>query len=198
MIVVIAPEHDIPNELDILQQLFEEGLEYYHFRKPHKTDDEHGAYIRAIDEQYRKCIVTHYYHEQAERYGLKGIHLQEQFRRDKGNQLTDYVAYHKKMQFTVSSSYHDPDVLGKEGHPFDYHLLSPVFNAISKAGYEGKGFDVNAIDKTIVGMGGVNAQTIPATLALGYKGIGVLGGVWNSDDPVQSFREIKKTMEENE
>ena len=43
-------------------------------------------------------------------------------------------------------------------------------------------------------MGGVNAQTIPATLDLGYTGVGVLGGIWNSEDPLKSFREIKHVM----
>jgi len=61
--------------------------------------------------------------------------------------------------------------------------------------YEGKGFDVNHIPRKIVGMGGVNAKTIPALFNLGFKGVGVLGGVWNSDNPVESFREIKQALE---
>lgn len=51
MIVLIAPEKDIPNEIEILQQLFEEGLEYYHFRKPDKNYEEHVAYLNQIDEK---------------------------------------------------------------------------------------------------------------------------------------------------
>lgn len=36
MTVVVAPENDLPNDIKILNQLFEEGLECYHLRKPHK------------------------------------------------------------------------------------------------------------------------------------------------------------------
>ena len=50
----------------------------------------------------------------------------------------------------------------------------------------------NTIDKTIIGMGGVNSETIPQVLELGFKGIGVLGGVWNAENPVESFISIKE------
>ena len=36
MIVLIAPEKDIKDEITILNQLFEAGLEFYHLRKPEK------------------------------------------------------------------------------------------------------------------------------------------------------------------
>jgi thiamine-phosphate pyrophosphorylase len=41
-------------------------------------------------------------------------------------------------------------------------------------------------------MGGVNSNTLSKTIELGYKGVGVLGGVWNTDNPVESFIELKK------
>ena len=47
MIVLIAPEKDIPNEIEILNQLFEEGLQYYHFRKPEKNYDEHVCLFKS-------------------------------------------------------------------------------------------------------------------------------------------------------
>ena len=45
MIVLIAPENDIPNEIEILYQLFQEGLEYFHLRKPNKNYKEHLSLI---------------------------------------------------------------------------------------------------------------------------------------------------------
>ncbi len=195
MIVLIAPEQDVPNEHVILQQLFDAGLTYYHFRKPHGSLEDHKAYLDQIDAQYYKHIVPHYFHKLTVEYGLKGVHLQEQFRWDQGTSLKDYVQGYKDSGFSVSSSYHDPVELAQEEAVFDYQLLSPVFSSISKKGYEGKGFDVNHIPRKIVGMGGVNAKTIPALFNLGFKGVGVLGGVWNSDNPVESFREIKQALE---
>ncbi|WP_299103735.1 thiamine phosphate synthase [uncultured Tenacibaculum sp.] len=197
MIVLIAPEKDIENEIAILHQLFDAGLEYYHFRKPHKNLEEHVEYLNQIDSKYHNRIIVHYFHELLDKFNLKGVHLQEQPRIDLGKELKDYVDGYMSKGKTVSSSFHEPEVLDACEVKFDYHLLSPVFSSISKQGYEGRGFDVNHIDKFIVGMGGVNSETISKTLVLGFKGIGVLGGVWNASNPVDSFKEIKRVFEEN-
>jgi len=192
MIIVIAPENDIPNELELLKDLFESGLKYYHFRKPHKSLTEHRLFLDQIPERFYQYIVPHYYHELTPLYQLKGVHLQEQMRWDQRDNLELYTKEYQDQGFTVSSSYHHPEELEEEFVNFDYHLLSPVFSSISKKGYEGKGFDVNNISKKIVGMGGVNANTVKATLQLGYTGVGVLGGIWNSNNPLLSFQAIKE------
>jgi len=192
MIVLIAPEKDIDNEILILNQLFEAGLEYYHFRKPNKSYQEHCEYLEAIDAKYHNRIIVHYFHELINKYNLKGIHFQEQKRRDHIDNPGYYFKDLNLFRKTISSSFHEPKELEDCYFEFDYHLLSPVFSSISKQGYKGKGFNVNHIDKLIIGMGGINANTIAKTIELGYKGVGVLGGVWNTDNPVESFIELKK------
>ncbi|WP_452598889.1 thiamine phosphate synthase [Pontimicrobium sp. MEBiC01747] len=191
MIVLIAPEKDIENEILILTQLFESGLEYYHFRKPNKSYQEHCEYLEAIDTKYHNRIVVHYFHELINKYNLKGIHFQEQKRRDHIGNPGHYFKDLNLFGKTISSSFHEPKELEDCYFEFDYHLLSPVFSSISKQGYKGKGFNVNYIDKLIIGMGGINANTIAKTMELGFKGVGVLGGVWNTNNPVESFIELK-------
>jgi thiamine-phosphate pyrophosphorylase len=196
MIVLIAPEKDIPNEIELLHQLFQQGLAYYHLRKPFKDYQEHCDYLNQIDTKFHTRIVVHLFHELVNDYELKGVHFQEQKRID---HIDNPGQYFKKLNMygkTISSSFHDPEVLEKCEFEFDYHLLSPVFSSISKKGYEGKGFDVNNSEKFIVGMGGITDKTIPDTLKLGFKGIGVLGGVWNMENPVESFVSLKKNYEE--
>jgi len=193
MIVLIAPENDIPNEIEILNQLFREGLLVYHLRKPKKNYEEHFAYLNKIDKEYHNRIVVHYFHELINDFNLKGIHFQEQKRIDHIDNPGQYFKNLNMFGKTISSSFHEPEVLKACYFEFDYHLLSPVFSSISKKGYKGKGFDVNHIDKTIIGMGGINAETIEETITLGFKGIGVLGGVWNAEDPLEGFIKIKET-----
>jgi len=195
MIVVIAPEKDIENEIAILTQLFEAGLEFYHFRKPDKNYEEHVAYLNAIDKKYHNRIVPHYFHELVNEFNLKGIHFQEQKRKDALENGSRYFLKLNMKGKTMSSSFHEPEELIACDIEFDYHLLSPVFSSISKKGYEGRGFDVNDVDKTIIGMGGINENTIGDTIDLGFKGIGVLGGVWNAENPVESFKKIKKQFD---
>ncbi|WNW02899.1 thiamine phosphate synthase [Tenacibaculum sp. HL-MS23] len=192
MIVLIAPEKDVANEIEILHQLFEAGLEYYHLRKPFKDLEAHVSYLNKIDEKYHNKIIVHYFHELTNEFNLKGIHFQEQKRRDALENGNRYFIGLNMLGKTMSSSFHEPKDIEVCDIEFDYHLLSPVFSSISKKGYEGRGFNVNNIDKSIVGMGGINKETIAQTIELGFKGIGVLGGVWNAENPVESFREIKR------
>lgn len=92
---------------------------------------------------------------------------------------------------TISSSFHEPKVLEDCYFEFDYHLLSPVFSSVSKTSITGRGFDVNHIDKTIVGMGGVTADNLKEFETLGFNGVGALGGIWNSKTPVAIFKKMK-------
>ncbi|MCK0126326.1 thiamine phosphate synthase [Gelidibacter sp. F2691] len=195
MVIVIAPEKDIEDEIAILTQLFEAGLEYYHLRKPTKDREMLRGYLNQIDSIYHNRIVVHSYHELVNEFNLKGIHFQEQERKDK---LEIPGRYFKNLEMygkTISSSFHEPEAVLHCDFEFDYHLLSPVFTSLSKSGYEGRGFDVNTIDKTIIGMGGVIADNCMAFKTLGYKGVGVLGGVWNSMNPVEDFEKIKSNFE---
>ena len=192
MIVLIAPENDVPNEIEILNQLFQEGLQYYHFRKPGKNYKEHCDYLNQIDSKYHNRIVVHYFHELVNKYNLKGIHFQEQKRRDT---IDNYSYYFKELNMfgkTISSSFHETEKLANCEFEFDYHLLSPVFSSISKKGYQGRGFNVNHINKKIIGMGGVTATNLTEFTKLGFKGVGVLGGIWNSDIPISNFKTMKQ------
>jgi thiamine-phosphate pyrophosphorylase len=188
VIIVIAPEDDLPKEIDLLTQLFEAGLEHFHLRKPYKNYKAHCEYLNQIEEQYHNKIVVHYHHELINEFKLRGIHFQEQNRIDHIDNPGQYFKGLDMFGKTISSSFHEPKDLEDCYFEFDYHLLSPVFSSISKKGEEGRGFDVSHIDKTIVGMGGVTANNLKAFDTLGYKGVGVLGGVWHSDTPVEVFK----------
>lgn len=192
MFIVLTSEQEINNEAKLLNRLFKVGLEALHLRKPSFEEEAYRSLLKQIDAQFYNRIMLHEHHHLCEEFNLKGIHIQEQPRLNLGDDLKNYMNQFKIGNFLVSSSFHEPETLASCEIDFDYHLLSPVFSSISKKGYEGRGFDVCHIDKKIIGMGGINTQTITNTFKLGYTGIGVLGGVWNTDDPVQSFQHIKQ------
>lgn len=197
MILVIAPEKDVENEVSILNQLFKSGLEYYHLRKPNKDYKEHCAYLNQIDAQYHNRIVVHYFHELINEFNLKGIHFQEQKRIDHIDNPGQYFLNLNMYGKTISSSFHEPEVLENCDFEFDYHLLSPVFSSISKEGYPGRGFNVKHIDKRVIGMGGVTADNLKEFESLGFKGVGVLGGIWSSKEPVEVFKKMKLHFEKS-
>ncbi len=191
MIVLIAPEKDVKDEITILNQLFKAGLEYYHFRKPTKDYKEHCYYLNQIDSKYHNRVIVHYFHKLINQYNLKGIHFQEQKRRENINNPGRYFKDLNMFGKTISSSFHEPEELANCEFEFDYHLLSPVFSSISKKGYKGRGFDVNHIDKLIIGMGGVTRANLAEFTKLGFKGVGVLGGIWNSHTPITDFKTMR-------
>ncbi|WP_299675780.1 thiamine phosphate synthase [uncultured Dokdonia sp.] len=195
MILLISPEQTNDTEIQTLHQLFEAGLEYFHFRKPGATLEEHRVYLDKVNPKYYQYIMTHNFpQELTQEYAIKGIHLEERKWRAQEEQLETYVTSFTDKGFAVSSSYHEPEDLAAQKVEFAYHLLSPVFAAISKSDMQGRGFDVREIPKFIAGMGGINASTTPEAVKLGFQGVGALGGVWNADDPVEAFKEMQSAF----
>ncbi|MFS4455962.1 thiamine phosphate synthase [Maribacter sp. 2304DJ31-5] len=191
MLIVLTSERNLKNEATLLNQLFKNGLEVLHLRKPGFNAEAYSTLLSDIDSSYYKRIVIHEHHELCNTFKLKGIHIQEQYRLELSADLEAYVQEFQDQKYLVSSSFHEPEILNACSTDFDYHFLSPVFSSISKQGYKGRGFDVNSSLKKIIGMGGINSENITKTIALGYQGIGVLGGIWNTDKYLDSFLNIK-------
>lgn len=195
MIIVISTEKSIPHEIEILHQLFDAGLSYFHLRKPFFTEKQLVDYLSKIDKKYIKRIVLHQHHHLAKQYHLKGIHLRESFRKSLGEDAENYVLFFQQEGYSVSSAFHQVESVKDCAIPFDYYLLSPIFDSISKAGYKGKDFSVDSINKKIVGMGGITADNFIVVKNKGFHGIAVLGAVWHSQQPLQSFKDIIKQAE---
>ncbi len=195
MIVLISPEQDVPNEHYILQQLFENGLQYFHVRKPGKTSTQYKKYLNKIDSQYYAKIVLHDFHELQKDYGLKGIHVKEYKRKLLHTSLKPYCDAFRAEGCSISSSFHEVLDVERATFNFDYCFLSPVFNSITKKGYSGRNFDVRHSAKKIIGVGGVKEANLAKTKQLGYAGIGILGAVWNASCPQENFRILTNTWQ---
>jgi len=194
MLIVITSEKPIKNETQKIEYLFEAGLECLHIRKPNWTIDEYRFLLNQINSKYHHRIVVHHFHELINEFNLKGIHFPEQKRKDHIDNPGRYFKNLNMFGKTISSSFHEIAELEECYFEFDYHLLSPVFSSISKQGYEGRRFDVNQSTKKVIGMGGVTMENLNKFTELGFKGIGVLGSIWNSDTPVSDFKRMKNIL----
>ncbi len=192
MIIVLTSEKALEDEAKQINNLFDAGLEILHLRKPTFTIDGYRALLDQIGMQYHNRIMIHQFPELTMEYKLRGIHLQEQARLDLEDALNVTIQIYKNKGFSVTSSFHSKEDIIACDADFEYVLLSPVFGSISKAGYKGKGFDVTDLDEVVIGMGGINESTLQATFDLGFKGVGVLGGIWNAEDSLGSFLKIKE------
>lgn len=196
MLIVISPEEDVVDESVILNHLFDNGLVFFHLRKPSKSRAAHVSYLKRIRPEYHKHVMLHFYHDLMEEFGLMGCHFQEKERMRQGDKMKSLVEQYQKKGYSVSGSFHNPEDIVRCKSAFDYVLLSPVFNSISKSGYKGRGFSVNHIAIRTIGMGGIQQNTIEAASALGYAGVGVLGGIWYAEDPLTAFCEIDNCVKE--
>ncbi|GAA4275346.1 thiamine phosphate synthase [Aquimarina mytili] len=196
MLIVLTSEKPLQDEAQQINNLFDAGLEILHLRKPTFTIDGYRSLLNLIEIKYHNRIMTHQFPELTLEYTLRGIHLQEQARLDLEDALAVTTKVYKNKGFSVSSSFHSIEDIKNCPVDFDYVLLSPVFGSISKSGYEGKEFDVTALKETVIGMGGINENTLQETYKLGFKGVGVLGGVWNTKNSLTSFLEIKQANDQ--
>lgn len=182
--IVITSETLVHKEFDIINELFKEGLDVLHVRKPGMSQDELAAYLQGIDEMYRSQICLHQWHLLVESLGINRFHY-----KDDAQSL-----YQKKNSATIlSASTHSMDTFNKLPNEFSYAFLSPVFESISKVGYKPKVNMVNALEQRsnfktkLVALGGVDSENVAYLLESGYNDVALSGAIWNSSEPIKKF-----------
>ena len=175
-IVVTEPEF-IPHEAGMIMQLFDAGLDTLHLRKPHSQPDECAALLAKLPVWMRRHTVVHDHFGLCGEYGLQGVHLN----RRNPDPPTDFHGH------TVSASCHSIGEAEERKAGLDYVFLSPVFNSISKQGYQSAYTDdqlVEAansgiIDSSVIALGGVTLDRIAQLRQWYFGGAAFLGDVWN-------------------
>ncbi len=108
------------------------------------------------------------------------------------------VLMHQRV--LISRSCHSLEEVIKYRTSCDYVFLSPIFNSVSKQGYD-SGFsyedlirarDCGIIDSHVFALSGVTPERIPLLQELGFGGCAVLGHIWepfkkNGTVPVEEF-----------
>jgi thiamine-phosphate pyrophosphorylase len=125
-------------------------------------------------------------------FKIKGIHYPEKVRRAT-------TSYPRHIQ--LSTSFHTFQDLIASPKVFDYVFLSPIFNSISKDGYNA-GFDLEELKQVlenighhVIALGGVDENNLLITEELGFAGVAVLGAIWEDSNPVEKFKRIKKILD---
>jgi len=186
MIIVITDPVFIKDEVNLIHQLFYDGLEILHLRKKQYTKEDIKKFIETIHNNYHKRIVLHSHYHLAEEYHLKGIHVPVTYN-DKGNNKP------------LSISFHSVNEIMESDKKFDYGFLSPVFNSISKQNYKSN-FDLQNLknyrdlftEKRIFALGGIDENKIDILKDTGFPGIALLGAIWQNSNPIEKFNKIKK------
>lgn len=181
LILITRPDF-FSGESELIERMFDGGLPLLHIRKPQATAAEMEHFIASLPEAYRDRIVVHSHYELVPQWGLRGAHL------GRGRTLPpDFPA-----GIPTSYSCHSIEEVVAKKQECAYVFLSPIFNSISKKGYQGafaqqelsEARRCSIIDEKVIALGGVTAQRLPQLKAWGFGGGAILGTVWQSPDPV--------------
>lgn len=174
-IIVITLPHFIPQEGAYINRMFEEGVDLIHLRKPGAQIDSCRRLIETIDEKWHGRIVTHDHFSLFKEYKLHGIHLNSR------NPIPP-----EGHTGSLSCSCHSLEEVVERKPDMDYLFLSPIFNSISKQGYESafndetlrKASTDGIIDNKVYALGGVTIGKLPQLEEYGFGGAALLGDAW--------------------
>lgn len=173
----ITTEGVLPNEAKLIAALLDNGLYRLHLRKPALSQEETEALLQAIDPCYHNRIVVHDHFELAAKYRLAGVHLN----RRNPNPPTvadDYTP-------ALSHSCHSIEELSNsEG--YIYQFLSPIFDSISKAGYQSaftagqlqSAAEQGIINEQVIALGGITPERMATVREWHFGGVALLGYLW--------------------
>lgn len=200
-LILLSTPYFFVEEHQILNALFDEGLEILHLRKPDSEPVYSERLLTLISDSYRKKIVVHDHFYLKNEYSLRGIHLNH-----RNPQLPPKYKGH------ISCSCHTPEEVLAHKRACDYVFFSPVFNSISKENYPSNYSIVElkelanrkVIDRKVMALGGVDLQNIQTLKDIGFGGAVILGDIWNRfsihsaqdyKELIQHFRKLRRAAE---
>ena len=175
LIVVTSPTFFVEED-KIITELFEEGLDILHLRKPGTPAMYSERLLTLIPEKYHRRIVTHEHFYLKEEFNLMGIHLNQR----NPKEPEDYSGH-------VSSTCHSLEEVQSKKHFYDYLFLSPIFNCITHE-ERPSGFSAmelrqaskdHLIDSKVMALGGVKLDNILQIKDYGFGGAVIMGDLWN-------------------
>lgn len=192
MIIVITPEEIIENETELINELFQEGLDLLHIRKTFINSEDMIDFIQRINSEFHHQLVLHSHYDLAENFTISRFHFREI---DRQNDL-----YKSFVDKTISTSVHDIEIFNELNEDWEYSFISPVFPSISKKGYGENSMILNDIKKRdnpnvkLMALGGINEKNIHKVFENGVDGVALLGAIWESDEPLNVFKKCRENV----
>lgn len=201
-IIVISSSGESETEPIIVTQLFENGLDIFHLRKPKFSTKQLKNYIESIPKGFHSRIVIHTHHKLARKFRLKGVHLTKTHKKRKFKTwFTLKMLKMKNPSLTVSTSFRTIASLFESEHSYDYVFLSPVFDSLT--GKFQSGFSAHSLKAAlartqhkVIARGGIDINGIEKVKELGFEGFALYTAIWKSSNPVQQFIDIKERCRE--
>lgn len=190
--IVITSPVFLPGEASFIDCLFHHGVDLLHLRKPESKIDDCRQLLREIPSEWHSRIVLHDHFQLTAEFSMHGVHLN---RRN--------PAAPDNFTGSISRSCHSFDEVVASKPHCNYVFLSPIFNSISKQGYDSaftpetleQAAAKKIIDNKVIALGGISSDCIPQLKAWKFGGAAFLGDIWqrkDSADVEEYLDKIKK------
>ena len=186
-LIVIAKPTVFKEESNLINQLFEAGLQVFHLRKENVDEAAYRKIIEGISSEYHPRIALHHFHSLADDYNIHRIHHTENFRKERNNlKLPENKVFSTSIHHLA-----DMEQIGQ----YQYSFFGPVFNSFSKPGYQGVISSDFRLEKQqavpkIIALGGISLTEIDQLKEMNFDGVALLGSIWN--DPSLVLTNFKK------
>ena len=173
-LIAITRPFIIENEDFLIRELFDNGFDILHLRKPDADIEYCRSLLKSLSKDERRRIIIHDHHKLINEFDLKGLH----FNKHVSVVPKDYKGFRTR-------SCHSFEEVKKYKDDYDYVFLSPIFDSISKVGYNSAFSDKmlreasnkGIIDEKVVALGGVTFEKIPYLKELNFGGVAMLGNI---------------------
>ena len=177
-IIAITTPKVIDEDAYIIKSLLDKGVDIVHLRKPESCIDDCRKLLSTLDAEYRASIVIHDYPELYSEFSLRGIHI--------NRNITTLPEGYNGLK---TRSCHSLEEIAHYKSDFDYLLLSPIFDSISKVGYRStfnedvlqRASTSGIIDSKVIALGGVTLDKISYLKGLNFGGAAMVGAIYNID-----------------
>ena len=178
-ITVTSPSF-FDGEASFIGRLLSCGVDIVHLRKPGAAESDCARLLDELTAEERKRIVIHDFFELAGPYGLRGIHLNAR----RSEIPAGYTGH-------VSRSCHSLEEIERWKPVCNYVFLSPVFDSISKAGYNAaftaeqlkQAGEQGIINERVIALGGITPERMDAVREWHFGGVALLGFLWQNRTP---------------
>ena len=195
-LLAISDPEFIPDEAEIINSLFREGLVCLHLRKPASTQSEMKELLSKIGTNFIDRIAIHQHHHLADQFGITRLHFTEKDRKLASEKSLEYL---KSEGYLLSTSIHDRNEMSSLSTLFSYTFFGPVFDSISKSGYKSAlpaefflGEEIKIIP--VIALGGIDITNLEKVEAMNFDGAAVLGALWKN--PPSASAEFKKLKDQ--
>ena len=206
-LTVCSVPETIPNEQELVSELFRAGLTSFHLRKPKFSKDTMRNWLQQLTTVEQQQVVLHSHWDLADEFELKGLHFGASILKQmKLEEHRQWLSYAKQQKLTISSSVHDQQEIDRLPLGLDYVWLSPVFESISKEGYAST-YSTSQFDNwvkelkeqkqtQVFALGGVNVQHIEELTLRGFDGAVVLGAIWTGIEGLKDKELVKQRIQQ--